>query len=239
MDTLRVSTRGQALSNTMQTHSACGAHVPPDGANRPIWWYLLWRKREYSMGRVISAGTRKWKIIFEQDLENSEWIRETFGERMFLTEEIGCAKALRQRVPRLLEALVKTWASLWVKWQVFMVFRIKEWCDPSQVLTGSSDCYLRNSKDKGQEQTQGVFLRRLLEWAKEEKAIHREEDIIQALTKSTAKCFLGKTDLCSILFKAKQNETIKSKLWKGQLIPTIREGFLEDVAAQITFLVHS
>lgn len=85
----------------------CTWSLRPNGADRLIWWYLLWRKRGYSMGRVRCAGARKWKVIFEQELENSEWIRETFGGRMFLTGKTSCAKALRQRVPGLLEALVR------------------------------------------------------------------------------------------------------------------------------------
>lgn len=58
----------------------------------------------------------------------------------------------------------------------------------------------------------GRLVRRLLELSKEEKAIHRGEDMIVTLLKHIT---TGKTDFYSIFFKIRQSGIIKSKLRKG------------------------
>ena len=71
---------------------------------------MLWKKVEWSKGEVRGAGVGKWKRLYNWKM-TSELAKWTFQGRTFLARETGCAKALWQRIPGMLEATVRTSAS--------------------------------------------------------------------------------------------------------------------------------
>lgn len=100
------------MTSSMQGNedTFCTGSLHSNRADRAVWWYLLWKNVEWSKGGVRGAGVGEWKRLYNWKM-TSELAKWTFPGRTFLAREIGCVKALCQRIPGMLEATVRTSAS--------------------------------------------------------------------------------------------------------------------------------